>query len=94
MQNRRLFQLNYPDISGRPGVFVISFIMLFSLVSANARTNNQMVAKISFDFYVKNQKKFSFGAQIPKVKQERDLANQSGETKREIAVMSSIDADD
>ncbi len=139
-------------------IVVVSFVMLFVAVSANAQTSNGMVAKIPFDFYVKNQKfaageyvieratpnSFSasviirqkdgaksrivmmlpldvdgnlseiqpnlifnrygsdyflsevrnpadnFGARLPKVKLERNLAKQFGEAKRESVVLSKI----
>lgn len=136
----------------------IIFAALFAIVSASAQTNNQVVAKIPFDFYVKNQKfaageyvieranpaslqaavifrqktggnsqivmmlplavnaqsnqaqpnlifnryesdyflsEFrnpadSFGAQLPRVKKERNLAKQFGAPKRETIVLNSI----
>jgi hypothetical protein len=138
-------------------IVAVSFVMLFTFVSAYAQTNNRMVAKIPFDFYVKNLKFAAgeyivekanidsnspimifrqkngenskiimmlpltvdagsgkaqpslifnrygadyflsevrnpaddFGAQFPKGKQERNLAKQSGEAKRESVALSS-----
>lgn len=37
-------------------IAVIIFVTLFAAVSSYAQTNHQVVAKIPFDFYVKNQK--------------------------------------
>lgn len=37
-------------------IIAAGFLVLFAAVSARAQTNNQVVANIPFDFYVKNQK--------------------------------------